>query len=102
MNRPTAESAARPKKRDEQVTLTGTLKAADATREGKNQIKLIPDGPGKTQAIIVPPGMMADIVRPMWDELVVVRTRRKGRFLELVDIDKVRAKGTPAKRKKKS
>jgi hypothetical protein len=99
-NRPPVEPAVHPKKHDEPVTFTGRLKAADATREGKNQIKLIPEGPGKPHTIIVPPGMMADIVRPMWDELVSVRTRRKGRSLELVDIDKVRSKVTAAKKRK--
>ncbi len=94
----TAEIAASAARRNEVVTLTGRLRAADATKEGKNQIKLIPEGAGKPVTIVVPSGMMADIVRPMWDELVSVRAKRKRGVLELVDIDKVRKKGTTAKK----
>src|SRR5579864_3981500 len=83
---PIAEPTAHRTVHDELVTFVGQLKAADAIKEGQNQIKLIPEGGGKPQSIIVPPGMMSDIVRPMWDEHVRVRTKRKRGKLELFDI----------------
>ena len=94
----TIEIAASAVRRNLEVVLVGRLRAADATKEGKNQIKLIPEGAGKPQRILVPSGMMADIVRPMWDQVVSVRARRKRGVLELVDIDKIRSKGSPGKR----
>jgi tetratricopeptide (TPR) repeat protein len=91
-SRPITETPAHPVKGQPPATFVGRLKAADATREGKNQIKLISDRPGKPQTIVVPPGMMSDIVRPMWDEIVRVRVKRKRGVLELLDIEKVRPK----------
>jgi hypothetical protein len=70
--------------------LEGRLKAADAIRETKNQIKVLSDRGGKPQIIVVPEGIMADIVRPMWGEEVRVTARRRRGTLELVDIKKLR------------
>ena len=82
----------------EQEAFTGRFRAADATKEGKNQIKLLLEHSGKIQTIIVPSGMMADIVRPMWDEIVLVRARRKRGILKLVAIEKVRGKAGTIKK----
>lgn len=85
-------------KRGQLQVLVGRLKAADAIRERKNQIKLLPER-GRPQTILVPEGMMADIVRPMWDETVRVTAKRKAGRLELVDIEKVRRQGPSHKRR---
>lgn len=72
--------------------LVGRLKAADAIRQTKNQIKLMPDRGGKPETISVPEGMMGDIVRPMWGESVRVTAKKKRGTLELLTIEKVRSK----------
>lgn len=53
------------------VTIEGTLRFADSTNPKKNKIKII-DMKGKKHPIIVPEGMMADIVRPLFDFDVIV------------------------------
>jgi hypothetical protein len=70
----------------EKVTLTirGQLKYASSVRS--NQIKIV-DENGKTRTVVVPEGLMNDIVKPYWDtnvEIVVVRQDKGG--LLLVDI----------------
>lgn len=63
------------------VVVTGILKYADSLEHQEPQIRLIEDG-GVKHTIAVPPGMMDDIVRPLWGSLVVVRgSRRKGVIL---------------------
>lgn len=57
------------------ITVTGTLRFADAMEERQNLIKLL-DEQGKQHTIIVPPGMMDDIVRPLWDYRVSVTGAR--------------------------
>ncbi len=52
-------------------TITGTLRFADAINIERPKIKLI-DENGNTYNIIVPEGMMSDIVRPLWGEPVTV------------------------------
>ena len=53
------------------ITLTGTLRYADATSEEHNTIRVIDEG-GQSHTIEVPTGMMNDIVRPMWDSRVKI------------------------------
>ena len=73
----------------EPVEVIGTLLFADATSEETNEIRIV-DRHGKEHVVAVPKGMMADIVRPMWDSEVKVRGVRKriGKSLgiELEDI----------------
>jgi len=52
-------------------TITGTLRFADATKIERPKIKLI-DESGVAHNIIVPEGMMSDIVKPLWEEPVIV------------------------------
>ncbi len=54
----------------------------------QNLIKLL-DEEGRHHTIIVPPGMMDDIVRPLWDYRVMV-TGPRGRWghITLTDISK--------------
>jgi hypothetical protein len=73
-----------PKKQSAKlITIKGILKFADAA---KSKIKLI-DEDGKSHTIIVPEGMLSDIVRPKWEETVTVTGFVKGREIHLVDID---------------
>lgn len=84
-------SAAAPHKATEkpEATVTGTLLFADAMEHKQNLIKLV-DEAGVKHSIVVPPGMMDDIVRPLWDYRVTVSgPLRRGRIL-LTDISKVR------------
>ncbi len=53
------------------VTLRGQLLHADSTKRASGQIKL-KDEQGQMHVIVVPPGMMSDIVKPLWEETVEV------------------------------
>jgi hypothetical protein len=69
------------------VVVTGSLKFADALEE-HNIIKLV-DAQGNKHSIVVPPGMMDDIVHPLWNYRVTV-TGTRGRYgrITLTDISK--------------
>lgn len=71
-----------------EVTVTGILLFADATRQ-QNLIKLVEES-GKHHSILVPPGMMDDIVRPLWDYRVTVTGVQEGKKILLTDIMKAR------------
>ena len=71
----------------ELVAVKGVLRYADATSSKSGLIKVVEGGDGGlTHLIEVPEGVMADIVRPMWDLVVIVRGRRKGDQIMLEDI----------------
>ena len=74
-----------PKKIDERtVEVTGTLKMADS-RKATDEIQII--SPGKVRyTIVVPSGMMSDIVKPLWDNDVTVTGVQKGRKIHLIQI----------------
>jgi hypothetical protein len=65
------------------ITIKGILKFADAA---KSKIKLV-DEDGKPHTIIVPEGMLSDIVRPKWEDMITVTGFVKGREIHLVGID---------------
>ena len=69
----------------EPIQLQGTLRYADATHHRGNRIKIV-DVEQKSHMIMVPEGMMNDIVRPMWDLVVTIDGVRKGNRIELRDI----------------
>ena len=69
----------------EMMSITGRLLFADATSSEKQAIKLV-DSSGKSYRIIVPEGMMSDIVRPLWEETVTVTGFYRRREIQLVDI----------------
>jgi hypothetical protein len=71
------------------VTVTGKLLLADARRSGREKIQLIDDR-GQAHTVIVPEGMMSDIVKPLWEERVRVTGYYKWRWREirLEDISK--------------
>ncbi len=64
--------------------IIGRLRHADET-SSTNVIKLV-DENNKKHPIIVPEGMMNDIVRPLWGELVQVTGIQQGKRLQLNDI----------------
>ncbi len=69
---------------EELVTVKGRLLFADA-RKVKGKINLI-DESKKSHSIIVPEGMMDDIVKPLWDEVVVVNGIKSGNKILLCEI----------------
>ncbi len=54
------------------ASVTGRLLFADALRS-ESRIQLVEENSGVRHTIIVPEGMMDDIVKPLWDEIVVVK-----------------------------
>jgi hypothetical protein len=68
-------------------TVRGILKFADATHGGKGQIKVVDEETGRVQRVKVPEGMMGDIVKPLWESLVVVTGVVEGRYILLKDIE---------------
>ncbi len=72
---------------DEIVRVKGRLLLADATKV-KQKIQLIDDQEQKHN-IIVPEGMMNDIVRPLWEDIVEVTGVRVGKNLRLSEISRV-------------
>ena len=70
--------------------ISGRLKYADSRKQ--NQIRLI-DDKGTEHLLIVPKGMMNDIVKPLWDSDVEILARQVGKDFEVVDIAQVRLKG---------
>jgi hypothetical protein len=67
------------------VTIKGSLKYADATHGESGIIKII-DEKNKSHKIKVPEGMMNDIVKPMWDSIVIIKGIKKRNSIELIDI----------------
>ena len=74
--------------RSEAVRIVGSLKYANALRSNQDEIRIL-DEQGKPQRILVPAGMMDDIVRPLWDFSVEVTGTRVGKMIRLDDIQKV-------------
>jgi hypothetical protein len=68
------------------VSVQGRLLLADA-REATGKIQLIDENGGKYD-IVVPEGMMDDIVKPLWDEVVVVTGIKAGKKIRLQGIDR--------------
>ena len=81
---PSPNFAELPEAPAEPEEIKGTLRFADARQGNSNAIK-VTDGDSSSR-IIVPPGMMNDIVRPLWDHRVVIQAIRKGKTLTLEDI----------------
>lgn len=79
------EKQKKKKEPAEVIIIEGTLQWADATHEKAGKIKLIDQG-GASHTVQVPRHMMSDIVKPMFEELVIVTAVRKGQTLHLEDI----------------
>jgi hypothetical protein len=71
------------------TVVRGFLKASDSRNERRGYIMIV-DADGREHKVRVPPGMMRDIVRPMYEDEVVVTGRPKGALLLLASIDPVR------------
>jgi hypothetical protein len=78
-----------PKKAQElnpvKVQVTGFLKMADARKQGKDHIQLIAEN-NVEHTVVVPAGMMSDIVRPLWEARVTVTGTQRGSKITLEDI----------------
>ncbi len=68
------------------VRVQGRLLLADA-RESRRKIQLVDENDAKHD-IIVPEGMMDDIVKPLWDEIVIVIGNKVGKKILLSEITK--------------
>src|SRR5205814_1258011 len=55
-----------PPLKDTGADIQGMLKEADSRDSKRGKIHVI-DAEGTSHAVIVPPGMMSDIVKPLWD-----------------------------------
>jgi hypothetical protein len=66
------------------VQVTGTLKFADS-RKRTNEIQIVSTG-NVRHPIVVPDGMMSDIVKPLWGEEVTVTGLQKGKKIHLMQI----------------
>jgi len=71
----------------QQIEVDGTLKYADSTKKDRDEIRIV-DTHGKMHKILVPEGLMDDIVRPLWDFEVRIRGRRRAAFILLEDISR--------------
>ena len=80
---------ASPDDHTDPVEVTGTLKFADSRRK-TDEIQIISPG-NIPHAVVVPPGMMSDIVKPLWGEEVIVTGTRRGRKIYLAHIRPVEA-----------
>ncbi|MCS6954436.1 MAG: hypothetical protein NZM33_16445 [Bryobacteraceae bacterium] len=76
-------------KKQRKVTVTGLLLFADATKQQQNLIRLVEES-GLHHSILVPPGMMDDIVRPLWGYRVTVTGVPRGKNTLLTEITKAR------------
>lgn len=69
------------------VTVTGYLKYADSRNEKQGIIDLIDDNE-REHKILVPSGMMSDIVRPLYEARVIVEGYKAGNSIALEKIDR--------------
>jgi len=67
------------------IEVTGELLYADATTD-ESEIRLVVEDKKKTYHVIVPEGMMSDIVKPLWEEMVTVKGIEEGNRIILEDI----------------
>jgi hypothetical protein len=82
------ESAKKGVQDEELVELRGELLIANATKKSGKQsgeIEIVTPQNDKVK-VIVPPGMMSDIVKPLWESEVQVTGIRKGKRLHLMQI----------------
>jgi hypothetical protein len=74
-------------KHEDRVSVKGQLVFADSTSGHKGIIKLL-EKKGKKYRIIVPEGMMSIIVKPLWEDTVLVKGIRTRKGILLEDIRK--------------
>jgi len=81
------EEGLKAKEKGKVASITGRLLLADARHSGREKIQII-DELGQAHNVIVPEGMMSDIVRPMWEERVKVSGLYRGQSIVLEDISR--------------
>lgn len=81
------EEGLKAKEKGKVGSITGRLLLADARHSGREKIQII-DELGQAHNVIVPEGMMSDIVRPMWEERVRVSGLYRGQSIVLEDISR--------------
>jgi len=74
-------------------SIQGILKEADSRDSKRGKIHNI-DQDGASHTVIVPPSMMADIVKPLWDSEVIITGDRKRNAIHLIDIRPVKPHST--------
>jgi hypothetical protein len=85
----------RPSKtKEKEIQIRGKLLEADATRQLEGLINVV-DSNGVTTTIHVPRGMMSDIVKPLFEEEVVVSAIDRGSQIDLVTIDPAESDDKP-------
>jgi len=72
--------------KSEHVIVRGVLLYADGMHADNGLIKVIEEETKKTHTVMVPEGIMSDIVRPMWDSVIEVEGKREGNLIILEDI----------------
>lgn len=75
-----------PIEAEEKISIKGSLLYADSVTQNK-KIKLV-ELNNQTHTILVPEGMMSDIVRPLWEDVVIVEGIKVGKEIKLLDIKK--------------
>jgi hypothetical protein len=70
------------------VEVSGILKFADSRKKDRDEIQIV-DAGNVQHTILVPSGMMSDIVKPLWDTQVVVNGFQKGNKIVLAEISPV-------------
>ena len=65
--------------------IQGVLREADSRDSKRGKIHVV-DAEGASHTVVVPPGMMSDIVKPLWESEVVIVGERKGKSIFLKDI----------------
>ena len=81
----TTNDAASEVSSDKPIEITGTLSFADSK---KSKIKLT-DSKNRDYQIEVPQGLLSDIVKPYFEETVIIKGIQKGKKITLKDIEKV-------------
>lgn len=66
------------------VEVQGILRFANSLKK-TDEIQIVSEG-NVHHAVVVPPGMMSDIVKPLWDTEVVISGFRKGKKIHLMQI----------------
>ena len=74
-----------------EVSVRGTLRFADSVQEQNQIIRVIEDS-GVVHVVRVPQGMMRDIVRPMYEDEVVVTGRKVGEEIRFESIDRAESR----------
>ena len=73
----------------ETTTVQGILKEADSRNKERGKLHII-DSEGTSHTIIVPPGMMGDIVKPLWESEVLIVGSQKRNVIHLKEIRPVK------------